>query len=126
MQSLAAQIIDLDFDSRSYSYSYERIIIFVTFSTNNLVFYFGVAIDSSYSFKFHRQYSTMSADAVAKDDQTTDDEDLSSTEKNPSPMIENIKWGCVNVERFGRFKDVKLYPGGESVILISFNTHLLS
>ena len=33
--------------------------------------------------------------------------------KNPSPTVENIKWGCIDVERFGKFKDVKLYPGGE-------------
>lgn len=35
------------------------------------------------------------------------------TKEKPSPTVENIKWGCVNVENIGKFKDVKLYPGGE-------------
>jgi hypothetical protein len=44
-----------------------------------------------------------------KPEQTTTDID----EKNQSPTVKNIKWGCVDVEKFGEFKDAKLYPGGE-------------
>jgi hypothetical protein len=54
----------------------------------------------------------MSDDNEAKNqnpEQTTTDID----EKNQSPIVKDIKWGCVDVENFGKFKDAKLYPGGE-------------
>jgi len=33
-------------------------------------------------------------------------------EKLRSPKITNLDWGQIEVEGFGEFKDVKLYPGG--------------
>jgi hypothetical protein len=32
--------------------------------------------------------------------------------KGRSPKITNLEWGQIEVEGFGEFKDVKLYPGG--------------
>ncbi len=43
----------------------------------------------------------------------TDDSGAPTTETKQSPIVKEIKWGCVHVENFGEFKDVKLYPGGE-------------
>jgi hypothetical protein len=30
----------------------------------------------------------------------------------PSPAVRDVSWGRVDVDGFGRFKDVKLFPGG--------------
>jgi hypothetical protein len=34
------------------------------------------------------------------------------TEKFLSPRILNLDWGRIQIDGFGEFKDVKLYPGG--------------
>jgi hypothetical protein len=37
---------------------------------------------------------------------------VAGTDTTSSPPIERIKWGVVDVAGLGRFKDVKLWPGG--------------